>query len=64
MSTRSPASAVHSAASDPGSSCTVVRIRHSALSADTAEDGSLDCSDGPACSSESGRAPVSPVGGA
>lgn len=54
-------SAAQSAASAPGASFTVVRIRHRALSSVTWEGSS----DGPACgSSERGRASVSPVGGA
>lgn len=72
MSTRSGASAVHSDASDPGSSRTVVRMRQSAVavawsvacgpaSAGTSVSG---CSDCPARSVGSRRASVSPVGGA
>lgn len=64
MSTRSPASAAHSAASEPGSSFTVVRIRHSAPSRDPGAAVSRACSDGPARSSELGRASVSLAGGA
>ncbi|GAB2450507.1 hypothetical protein GCM10027162_54860 [Streptomyces incanus] len=68
MSTLSPASAVHSAASAPGSSRTVVRIRHRVLSggalrtASSAEDaaGSLFHD-----SAAGGRPPpVSDAGGA
>ncbi|GGW27488.1 hypothetical protein GCM10010340_01040 [Streptomyces griseoloalbus] len=50
MSTRRSASAVHNAASAPGSSFTVVRIRHSSLSTVMAEGG--------------GAPPVSCAGGA